>query len=232
MKEDFEILSQIKKEHHTKYIYNVPASYFDNLATTILLKVKAQQQTYNIPLGYFDNLSTHILTKIQTQDKNEVYTELQEIAPLLNSISKENVYQVPVNYFDKTINIARNQPAKVVIFQPKKWYKYAVAAAVIFATSVTFYWNNHSKFDAQILAQHNIALKTNVTQGVDLLQDETLNKAVENEKTVLNIDEITQNSVPFLGNVEEEVQQLSDEELNVYLQNNNLTKEEISNSNS
>jgi uncharacterized protein YihD (DUF1040 family) len=51
------------------------------------------KQSQDVPAGYFEGLANTILNKIKAQEAAAEY-------PLLNSISKENVYGVPQGYFE------------------------------------------------------------------------------------------------------------------------------------
>lgn len=89
-------------------VYSVPAGYFDALADKVLADVQTLNQPaipapYNVPEGYFDTLASSILKKIKEEDNNnvlQVQEELDQLAPLLNSIGKTAPFNVPVGYFD------------------------------------------------------------------------------------------------------------------------------------
>jgi len=101
-------------------IYHLPDSYFDNLATEIIEKVRAlatgweeeqfpwfspldadaRQLPYSSPAGYFDGLAERIIKIVRASEESNAADELASLSPLLSSISKQNLYSVPVNYFD------------------------------------------------------------------------------------------------------------------------------------
>ncbi len=89
-------------------VYSVPAGYFDALADNVLADVQTLNQPavpapYNVPGGYFDALASNILKRIKEEEGNkilQVHEELEQIAPLLNSISKTAPFNVPAGYFD------------------------------------------------------------------------------------------------------------------------------------
>jgi hypothetical protein len=148
MKIDNNILLELKEispivanlEKHQIFI--TPPDYFNNLAGEILALIKqdeffskAKYNPYVIPNGYFTELAEKITAKTSTAIKteNEVACELNEIAPLLTTISKQNIYSVPNNYFEQN-NFAQKtqEPAKVISFKKaSKWFNYAVAAIIM-----------------------------------------------------------------------------------------------------
>lgn len=143
-------LSQISPALTTisrKHVYSVPLNYFDGLAGNILQQIKddiasqallSATNPYSIPGGYFDSLPGAIMGKIkQGQLHNEVHEELEDVAPLLNTISRLMPYHVAPGYFENlSVNIqgeeiADRAPAKVI---KTSWftrsYKYAAAAVI------------------------------------------------------------------------------------------------------
>ena len=129
-------------------VYSVPLNYFDGLAGNILQQIKADiasqslvstANPFSAPLGYFELLPYTILNKIKQAQvsSNEVRDELEEIAPLLNTISRILPYQVAPGYFENfTVKTSGNKvveqsPAKVL---KPSWfsrsYKYAAAAVI------------------------------------------------------------------------------------------------------
>ncbi len=137
-------LTNISRNH----VYSVPLNYFDGLAGNILQQIKDDiaSQTlvstvnpFSVPGGYFDLLPGAILGKIKQAQvsRNEVQDELEETAPLLNTISRILPYQVPPGYFE---NFTVKTSGKKVVVQPtskvikSSWfsrsYKYAAAAVI------------------------------------------------------------------------------------------------------
>jgi hypothetical protein len=117
--------------------YQVPTGYFENLATAILQKVTASQA---VPEGYFDTLPAMILNKVR---RLEVSQELETIAPLLNTISKQPVQSVPEGYFENLQPLVDGVTTKAtpIVSIKKKlgWLKYSVAASVILILSFGAY---------------------------------------------------------------------------------------------
>lgn len=129
-------------------VYTVMPDYFDNLASEILQQIRtnklleqAKGDTYIAPNGYFTTFPLQMLQKINdTQSKFlEVENELLSIAPTLNTINKTNIYSVPNNYFNESVQtVTVSQKAKIVsIVQIKKWVGFAVAAIFIGVLAVS-----------------------------------------------------------------------------------------------
>lgn len=217
MNEDNKILTQIKQLQNGN-VFTVPVNYFSNLPQQILLQIQVQKNTaYQIPNHYFINLSSTIITKIKLQNNNECYTELENIAPIFNTINKQNVYQVPANYFT---NLPCIHNTKVVSIHKTKWLQYIAAASIVFIAFLIGI-NNNNKVDDKTAAQHQQVLKVNIEKGFATIADTDLNKTVETEKNNFTTEETTQTTLPFIGNVKEEVELITDEEIEFYLKNNN-----------
>lgn len=77
--------------------YQAPDAYFDNLAPQILDKLHHTTHINKVPEGYFDSLPDILIHKVR---RIEVAEELESIAPLLNTISKQPVQFVPEDYFE------------------------------------------------------------------------------------------------------------------------------------
>lgn len=121
--------------------YKVPTGYFDTVPELIMSRLEQEAHlpvmpaiAYSVPDGYFESLTGNILEKIRKQDTayNEVQAELQELAPLLNTIPRSAVYSVPSGYFDTVSFVPPAKPAKLInLSVARKWTQYAAAAAVI-----------------------------------------------------------------------------------------------------
>jgi hypothetical protein len=149
MNRDKEIIEELKEipllmEINRDEVYSVPPSYFDNLAGEIAERLNSDKDrayffgsspSYSIPEDYFKNLPMEILKKAVKDQNNlsEVFEELEHLAPLLNTIRKEHVFSVPVDYF-KTIHLPstelHEQKTKIVSIK-KRSRRLKIAAAAI-----------------------------------------------------------------------------------------------------
>jgi hypothetical protein len=142
---------------------DIPTSYFDNLSSAILNKIKVQQQEnvaseealspliknlqhnniFEVPHRYFDNLATAVLGRIKELENNTT-NELKEMSPQLLSIQHKNVFEVPEDYFSTVsgniLNAVKVTPAKVVsMFRVRSLLKYAAAALITGALALGVY---------------------------------------------------------------------------------------------
>ena len=126
----------------TELPYATPQGYFDTFAEDMLSLVRIEaypkQSMFSVPDGYFNSFADTVLQKIKneaSQKPSEILEELKDIAPLLTTISRENVYTVPVGYFEQlTVN---TNGAKVVSINKNSkkntWKGLAVAASLLVA---------------------------------------------------------------------------------------------------
>ena len=217
----------------TSLMFTVPVNYFRDLSFTILNVITVENlehsvSPYQVPVGYFENLSSTILNKI-TSDNSSVSaidSELQAIAPLLSTISKANIYSVPVDYFNALDIIQTQQPkAKIIVLaSSKKWFKYAVAACltgILVAGAVMF---NNKKGSVDYAAYKKI----DVPNSINKLSSEELINYLDNVNSITNANFATTLDIK-LPEIQEHIQSISDEELDQYLQDANLPLEKNDN---
>ncbi len=87
----------------------------------------AETPGYQVPVGYFEQLPSHIMQQIRTLEQSSVQQELDEAAPLLAQVPKQNPYSVPTGYFatlpEKVLSaIPDRGGAKVVRMPSRKTY--------------------------------------------------------------------------------------------------------------
>jgi hypothetical protein len=217
-------------------VYDVPEGYFSGLADEIIMQVKAEyllrqnvSVPYKIPENYFTGLSNNILSKIRSE--NEVFSELEEVAPFLNTITKKNIYTIPTLYFEnfsQNINVAKPAPVKVFSIgsQTRKWFTYAAAAVFtgIVGTGIFLRIENHKTIDQQPVKSSYAEINNiDVNQGISGLSDEELAKYLdahssENDITVPASAEDNIDVQDFLNNA-------SDEEIQQYLNSTKIPGE-------
>ncbi len=93
-----------------------------------------EHKSLTVPASYFDNLSTQILNKIKQHENESAGIELRSLSPMLYSIQNENIFTVPDGYF-KNLSadvLYKVQPQKAkVVAMPKRTNIFRYAAAVI-----------------------------------------------------------------------------------------------------
>jgi hypothetical protein len=122
--------------------YQVPDGYFTNLPATILQKVAVKTQQ-TIPDHYFESFPEQMLAKVR---QLETRKELDEVAPLLNTISRKPVQHLPQRYFEN-LQPANQQRSTnttsapvVPIKKQVEWLRYAAAACLLFLLSFGAYF--------------------------------------------------------------------------------------------
>ena len=214
--------------------FTIPAGYFETLPPVILEKIQMKDRllprlentnAYQVPLGYFEELPGNILSGIKqaAAAANEVRAELEEIVPLLNTISKQEVYSVPAGYFNQTNFVSsvlnKKKEAKIVrLKMARRWMQFAAAAVVtgVLVTGAFLYTDNNSY--------------TGYEKYDHLDLPAALNKVSENDLvTYLNNPDHFVSTAPELtvstgeegmNNMKNNLHLLSDEELDQYLKEN------------
>jgi hypothetical protein len=197
-------------------LYSVPYGYFDFVADSILNFIKLSEireiNPYSVPKGYFDLLADSIVRRIKLNTSNEIYDELSEIAPLLTTVNRKNIYSLPDNYFEKvSISVIEKPAPRVIPFSKtlRKWVTYAAAASVLFIVAITtyLYVTVHNRYDGETLT---------VEQKIGQLKDqEIINYLKDNEE--ITSGDIIPASVEEDTEIQNKLQNASDEEIQEYL---------------
>ena len=146
-------LGSVLVNHDPQNIYAVPAGYFEGLADQILNRIKALEATnaneelsflspflsnaskempYTVPAGFFQNLSEDLLKKIgEHEDYQTSEEEIETLSPLLSSLKNKNPYSIPAGYFEKLETGVEKKETKIISITKRRWYRLAIAAAVI-----------------------------------------------------------------------------------------------------
>lgn len=209
--------------------YRLPEGYFDELPHTILDKIrieaalqKASAQTYQVPAGYFDGLSATILSRVKDADAvNEVRAELRQIAPLLDTLSKENLYAVPGGYFEQadfvTATQSKKKEGKLISLRfVRRWTQYAAAAVMagVLVTGAFLYTDNNKNVAYEKYSNIDISSELNK------VSEEDLAKYLDKNEHYVTGSEVTASVTEDPTDENEPVQVLSDEEISLYLKEN------------
>lgn len=228
--------SDILKEVPGRNVYTVPEMYFDTLPGQIMSHIRlcsvlqAPQQTpYQVPTGYFDALSSRILSQVHSQQagasqqtvagNNEVYQELQQLAPLLNTISKQPVFSIPENYFQAQPKI----PAEKTVLRSfpvarkiNRWLQYsavAVTAGIMITAAFMLTDNSQPASDSTFKSAKAMDVKKEVSV---LSEDEIVNYLSTHPST----HEAGTSVTGVSPDIQHIVNDISDEEIRQYLKEN------------
>jgi hypothetical protein len=202
-------------------VFSVPPGYFNQFPAAVLLRIQAEtvdlrvrSHPFNVPAGYFDSLASNIINRIKNQEQS-VEAELNELAPILNTISREPVYSVPQGYFESlelTIPLKLDKPSARV-FSFGRVMQYAVAACTvgILVIGVFLYNNNTGSIEAPI--SYKEAVNMNVSTELEQLNEADIASYLEESPMIGYAFNVSAEEVDF----EEALEEASDEEINQYL---------------
>jgi hypothetical protein len=194
--------------------YTIPQAYFDTLPEIVLNKIRlnsSQSATYAVPEGYFNALPKLVMARIKA-GQNEVAAELNEIAPLLNTISKAPVYAVPEGYFNQFS--APVPAAKVVkMGSSRRWMQLAVAAVTMGVLVTGAFLFTDQRQQGLDYAQYQ---SIDAQAALKDLPDETLIDYLESHAALSGSDVVEESA-----NTESNgLQMISDEELSNFVNDN------------
>lgn len=203
--------------------YSLPAGYFDTITGKLLEQLSLElvvekKQAYTIPAGYFELLPGRILAAIRRQDVTE---ELEELAPVLNLVSKQMPYSKTASpEFNMEGVMEQTVMREIPVIQmlerkTRKWMSYAAAAVltgVILATAFLYNGNTTDETNNINYAQ------VDVSQEISKLSEDELNTYLAaTEKLVINTGDRDVYGVETLPEVDEHIEMTSDDELKQYL---------------
>ena len=229
--QELQEISPLLADLPVKNMYAVPQGYFDGLPDMILdtirieaLLAEASAKTLTVPEAYFEGLPDAILSKIKMGENRltEETAELDQVAPFLNMISRQNVYAVPESYFEHAnfAEAAQNEKkeAKVVTLRKaRRWMQYAAVAAVagVLITGAFLFTDSNNYLENEKFE------RLDVSSGLNNVSEADLIKYLNNPEHVVPSPATTLlASEEELADVKSNIRQLSDEELNQYLKEN------------
>lgn len=203
--------------------YSLPFGYFEGITGKLLEQsvvglMVEKSRGYQVPAGYFNQLSDRIMAAIH---KQAVANELEEIAPLLNTISKQMPYtSISLPQFQMEGIMEKAAEAAIPVIQmpvrkKNKWMQYAAAAVATGVIVVTAYmYNSRSENNS---ANINYA-QLDVSHEISRLSEEELNTYLAtSEKMVINTGDRDVYGIEALPEVDEHIEMSSDDELKQYL---------------
>jgi hypothetical protein len=212
--------------------YTVPSGYFDQFATSVLAVIQAEYAgfgvkttPFGVPKGYFDDFAANVISKIKRQELS-VEEELNELAPLLNTISKKPVYTIPVGYFESLGNtipskVATQHTKVVSMGKPRRILQYAVAACTAGILMVGAYMYTHQTAGpgktntASAVIPYDSAVKMNVNEELASVNEQEIDQYLKQSPTISStvVTPVSADDV----DVEQFIQSASDEEIKDYL---------------
>lgn len=164
--------------------FSVPDSYFSDLPNEILFKINCptintnyltKANSYLVPNNYFSSFPSQITNIIHAQKRHfsDIEHELETVAPLLNSIKRNNIYSLPENYFESKNNFNQVQSTsnKTIFNIKRKWFLYVAAAAFTGLTLLgvfNFLGNSSNKINI-----NTELAKTNEDELTEFLDNQT-----------------------------------------------------------
>lgn len=208
-------------------VYSVSSSYFTNLSSDILHKISEGKEPvyhfsaeipFKVPDKYFENLHKSILQKVNPEKNNsEVFEELEQISPFLNSISKKPVFTVPENYFSNVKSFANDNlkpGAKVIpLKRLSVVMRYFVAAVITTLLGVGLF----------LLTQKSPGLKYESAGSAEIrVKSLSEQDILEYLKTTSFADDVTAASKNEVE-IRRSVSKMSDNEIKEFLKENGET---------
>lgn len=211
--------------------YSLSAGYFENLPESVLERVKTdffaeKVNTYQVPEGYFEGFASQVLARIQenSQRSHEIAKELDEVAPLLNTISTKQVYGIPEQYFENTgfakqVLVSKTEARVFSLRSARKWMQYAAAAvfAGVLITGAFMFTDNSENY-----LEYEKYKQVDIPSVLDSVSEEDLVRYLENnpEHVAVNSSATLSSNEAELFDVNSNLQNLSDEALTQYLKEN------------
>ncbi len=214
-------------------VYSVSPNYFNDLTANILEKVQAgfepvyyfiKINPYKVPEGYFDELAKSILQKVKKEkERTDVFTEMESISPLLNTISKKPVYSVPEDFFDQKVSPPNNETFKPTLKVASTrvfttFIKYAAAAVITALLAVSMYLliNKNSNITEQ---------KINPTAEVKKLSESEIADFLRTNFSAEDVSSASNNASLIETDIKKSVREMSDKEIQQFLQEEGETDE-------
>lgn len=108
-------ISRLVAKLGTALPYQVPSGYFEELASRIIYRVKAQEvehstlallkpdqkNPYKVPTGYFEALADSIIVRAKATEASSPKEELEVLSPLIGQLDKKPLFSIPTGYFEE-----------------------------------------------------------------------------------------------------------------------------------
>jgi hypothetical protein len=129
-KEELEYLSPLLSNVSKEMPYTVPVGFFQNFGDDVMQRIS--ENVNHLPQ----------VRKVRKDSFGESFgqtseEEIEALSPLLSGLKNKNPYSVPAGYFDTLETTVQKREAKVISITKRRWYRMAIAAAVIGIVAIT-----------------------------------------------------------------------------------------------
>lgn len=223
--EELNIISPLISKIQNEATYSIPPDYFNNLFQDILAMIGSGKEhaylsglstPFSIPEDYFENLAELILKKVATTEKKfeSVFQELEDIAPLLNTLSKKPLFHTPATFPEKiTVPAAvevEKQP-KIGIRNRLKLMRFAAAAVIIPSIAVAIYSITAREFK---MSRNN---NSNAKSAIKHLTKAEIITFLRNSTSIRNTTSAVRNTSKNDHTLKSSLQQIPDKDIQQFL---------------
>lgn len=207
--------------------FDIPEGYFETFPMLMLEQVAPTPIFENdVPEGYFNSFPEMMLQKLRAQ---EVMDETEDIAPLLNSISKTMPHHLPEGYFEQLQPEVVTSAVPVVSIKRKIWMRVAAAVVVMLAAFTVWQMTQNSSTTSggTEIASTNDSIVIPAEISIQLaMMDES---SIESEFGTTGQSVEASNSVYYLEteNFEEALKEFSVDDITTQLSETPIVKKSI-----
>ncbi len=207
--------------------YSAPEEgYWDELPGVVMTQIHLQavrhHPVFDVPEDYFDSFPARMMDRLEAYGPPmpaEIHAELEELSPLLSTISRKPVYEVPPGYFETfSVELPAKQKARVVSLprRTQQWFGYVAAALVagIMVTAAFIFTDNNE------MQSYNGIENINVSEGVSRLSEEEIANYLNAHPSSGDMAITTGNNELSEPEMQNAMDNLSEEEIQQYLQEN------------
>lgn len=166
-------------------VFSVDKQYFSLISSELKVRIEADtlnlnKNNFTVPAGYFENLSTTVLQKIKAEE-NEVFAEIKEQSVLIASIKNKNIFTVPQQYFEELSFTTEEKPVTKVIkmSRTRLVFKYAAAAVITGLIGISII-NITKKTESNFASEVSIQTAEVMTKADNIIKTGTFDKELEN----------------------------------------------------
>jgi hypothetical protein len=179
---------------------------------------------YRVPAGYFDNLAETILSRVKNTSAKE---ELESISPLLSGLTKTTPFSVPEGYFENLKATPKAEGARIISMPARNFMKYAAAAITIGLITVLawFFIKSPKETNNQYAVKKDTISEKQIEKKIGEISDNEIATYLNNS----SIDDVEDDGTADLKDEDVQVMlaYISDQDLEKYLEQNNSLKAKL-----